>query len=137
MENNKQGDPHEVVAGQKGKYGNITVGVGTGQMRDLEITDFVQAAYEDNRVVTISEIEDGTMCAMVENIGSSGRAPQANIWLSKESFIAVLSTAFIYFDLKGEDIKPLFESIAKNEGIEYRCSDNLKNSFKAKTNKNK
>lgn len=108
------------------KYGKITVGVGTNEMRDLSVTDFVRATYIDGRHVSICSIEDGSISVSVENLVSTGRAPQANIWLSKESLLAVLSTAFIYFDLKDVDLKKLFEETVNGGKIDYQFSDNLK-----------
>lgn len=107
-------------------YGKITVGVGTAERRELEVVDFVQAKYIDGRTVSVSQIEDDSMTITVENIPSSGRAAQANIWLSKESVIAVLSTAILYFNLKGQDLEELFKTSIESDKIDYRFSDNLK-----------
>lgn len=107
-------------------YGKITVGVGTAERRELEVVDFVQAKYIDGRTVSVSQIEDDSMTITVENIPSSGRASQANIWLSKESVIAVLSTAILYFNLKGQDLEELFKTSIESDKIDYRFSDNLK-----------
>lgn len=105
--------------------GKITVGYGTPEQRELEILDFVQAQFKDNRLVCISKIEDGSMVAVVENPVSSGRNPQASIWLSRESFIGMLSTAFLYFSAKGEDLGELMKNSVEKHDIQYTYSDNL------------
>ena len=111
----------------KNMYGKITVGYGTSEQRELEIIDFVQANFKDNRVVSISQIEDGSLIGAVENPPSSGRCPQTSIWLSKESFIGLISTAMIYFNIKGEDMQKLLEESIKGNEVNYSFSDNLSN----------
>lgn len=105
--------------------GKITVGYGTAEQRELEIVDFVQAEFKDHRLISISQIEDGSLVAVVENPASSGRNTQATIWLSKESFVGMLSTAFLYFSAKGEDLGELMKSVVESEDISYTYSDNL------------
>lgn len=106
-------------------YGKITVGVGTSQQTDLEMVDFVQAKFKDNRIITVSEIEDGSLIGVVENVRSSGRASEASIWLSKESFIGLISTAMLYFNIKGEDMQELLKQSLDEEDVKYTFSDNL------------
>ena len=105
--------------------GKITVGYGTAEQRELEIVDFVQAEYKDHRLISISQIEDGSLVAVVENPQSSGRNIQATIWLSKESFVGMLSTAFLYFSAKGEDLSQLMKTVVEKDDIQYSYSDNL------------
>ena len=105
--------------------GKITVGYGTAEQRELEIVDFVQAEFKDHRLISISQIEDGSLVAVVENPVSSGRNTQATIWLSKESFVGMLSAAFLYFSAKGEDLGELMKSVIESEYINYTYSDNL------------
>lgn len=105
--------------------GKITVGFGTTEQKEMEIINFVQAKFKDHRLIGISQIEDDSLVVVVENPMSSGRNTQATIWLSKESFVGVLATAFLYFSAKGEDLGKLIqESVEKNE-INYTLSDNL------------
>ncbi len=106
-------------------YGKITVGVGTNEQRELQIVDFVQAHFKDNRIISVSQIEDGTLVGVVENPPSTGRNTQASIWLSKESFIGLLSTAMLYFNVKGEDIQKLLEESIQGNEVDYSFSDNL------------
>lgn len=106
-------------------YGKITVGVGTPQQTDLEMVDFVQAKFKDDRTVTVSEIEDGSLIGVVENSPLSNRASQASIWLSKESFIGLMSTAMLYFNLKGEDMQELLKQSVDGNEVKYTFSDNL------------
>lgn len=106
--------------------GKITVGYGSSEQRELEIEDFVQAEYKDHRLISISQIEDGSIVAAVENPASSGRNTQATIWLSKESFIGLLATGVLYFSAKGEDLEQLMNEAFEKEDITYAYSDNLK-----------
>jgi hypothetical protein len=106
--------------------GKITVGIGSAQ-REIEIIDFVQCKFKDNRLISVAGLEDGSMFLSVENVPSSGRAAQSNIWLSKESFLGVLSTSILYFGCKGEDLEKLLLDSANNEDvIDFVYSDNLK-----------
>lgn len=106
-------------------HGKITVGVGTGEQRELQIVDFVQAHFKDNRTISVSQIEDGTFVGAVNNHPSTGRETQATIWLSKESFIALLSTALLYFDIKGEDMQKLLAETIQDGKVDYSFLDNL------------
>ncbi len=106
--------------------GKITVGYGSAEQKEIDILDFVQSTYKDNRVITAAGLEDGSMLISVENPASTGRAPQANIWLSKESVLGIISTCFLYFGSKGENIESLFlRSLKDKEIVEFTCSDNL------------
>mgnify|MGYP007100109641 CR=1 FL=1 len=105
--------------------GKITVGYGTAEQRELEIIDFVQAEYKDHRLISVSQIEDGSLVAVVENPKSTGRNTQATIWLSKESFVGMLATAFLYFSAKGEDLGQLMKDVVERDNIDYSYSDNL------------
>ena len=107
-------------------YGKITVGYRTSEQKELQVIDFLQAKFKDNRVISISQIEDGTFIGAVENPPSTGRNTQATIWLSKESLIGLLSTAMLYFNIKGEDLHSLLEQSVSSEDIDYSFSDNLK-----------
>lgn len=110
-------------------YGKIRVGVGTNQQKELEIIDFVQARFKNNRIISISQIEDGSFVGAVENPPSSGRSTQSTIWLSKESFFGLLSTAMLYFNLKGEDMQKLLEESVEGGKVDYSFSDNLKDNL--------
>lgn len=107
-------------------YGKIKVGVGTSEQHELKITEFVRADYKDNRVVSFCAIEDGSFVGAVENPPSTGRNTQSTIWLSKESMIGLISTAMLYFNIKGEDMDALLKETVRGEMIEYTLSDNLK-----------
>jgi len=65
------------------------------------------------------------LVGVVENPPSTGRNTQASIWLSKESFIGLLSTAMLYFNIKGEDIQKLLEESIQGNEVDYSFSDNL------------
>ena len=106
-------------------YGKFTAGYGTSEEKELQIVDFVQANYKDNRIISISHIEDGTFVGAVENPPSTGRITQATIWLTKESFIGLLITAMLYFNAKGEDMQKLIEESITGKEVHYSFSDNL------------
>lgn len=107
-------------------YGKINVGVGTSEQHELKIIDFIRADYKDNRVVSFCAVEDGSFVCAVENPPSTGRNIQSTIWLSKESMIGLLSTAMLYFSIKGEKMDDLLKETLRGEKIEYVLSDNLK-----------
>lgn len=106
--------------------GKVTVGYGQSGQSDLEIVDFVQAEYLDHRLVSISQLEDESYCLVVENPISTSRNPQSVMRLSKESFIGLLSTSFLYFSCKGEDLGEMMKEVVESENIQYTFSDNLK-----------
>ena len=110
-------------------YGKITVGYGGIGQKELQIVDFVQAHFKDNRIISVSQIEDGSLVCAVENPPSTGRNTQSTIWLSKESFIGLLSTAMLYFSVKGEDMQKLLEESVEGGKVDYTFSDNLSDGY--------
>lgn len=108
------------------KNGTITVGFGTPEQKELAIVEYVQAEYKNCRLITVSEIEDGSICCVVENPKSTGRHEQAKIWLSKESFIGMVTTAMLFMNCKGEDFEQAIKEATGGEAIRYRFSDGLK-----------
>lgn len=113
-------------------YGKITVGYGTCEQKELQVTDFVQAQFKDHRLISIAKIEDGSFSCVVENPKSSGRNIQTSIWLSKESLIGLISTAMMYFINSGEDMRTLLEKTTDDNKIRYWFSDNLKDNISQK-----
>lgn len=105
--------------------GKIIVGCGTAEQRELEIVDFLQAEFKGHRLISISQIEDGSLVVAVENPASSGRNTQATIWLTKESFVGMVAAAFLYFSAKGEDFGELIKAAVQRKDINYTYSDNL------------
>lgn len=106
-------------------YGKITVGFGTPEQRELKIIEFLKTTFKDNRVISVSLIEDESFACVVENVTSSGRNEQSTIWLSKESMIGLVSTVMIYFNMKGQDIEELLKQSVDGDNIQYTYSDNL------------
>lgn len=111
---------------EKNKYGSATVGFGTSQEREIPIADYVKSLYKDNRLVSVVRLEDGSFIISVENPGSSGRAAQTSMWLSRESFISLISTSFLYFGCAGENFGELLQECVKKDCLDYDFSDNLK-----------
>jgi hypothetical protein len=107
-------------------YGKITIGVGSNEQREIGIIDFVQATFKDNRLITILTLEnnEGHLLS-IENPTSTGRNPIQNMWLSKESFLGLISTAFIYWNGKNEDLEKLMQESVENNVVNYKLSENL------------
>jgi len=108
------------------KYGVATVGVGTSEKREIPIEEYVKSLYKDNRLVSIVKLEDGSFILSIENPGSSGRATQTSMWLSRESFISLISTSFLYFGCAGENFGELLQECVTKDCLDYDFSDNLK-----------
>lgn len=108
------------------KYGVATVGLGTSQEREIPIEQCVKSLYKDNRLVSIVKLEDDSFILSVENPGSSGRATQTSMWLSRESFISLISTSFLYFGCAGENFAELLQDCVKKDCLDYDFSDNMK-----------
>lgn len=111
---------------EKNKYGVATVGIHTSQEREVPIADYVKSLYKDNRLVSIVRLEDDSFILSVENPESSGRATSSQMWLSRESFISLISTSFLYFGCSGENFGELLQSSVTKNQLDYDFSDNLK-----------
>ena len=103
--------------------GKITIGVGSSMQRDLEVTDFIQTVFPDNRIISVADIEDGTIMCSVENPESTGRAPKQSMWLSKESFAGLISLGILYYSRKGIDLKEEIEDMLKAKEFQFRATD--------------
>ncbi len=113
------------MSAEKESLGCITVGVGTALQREVQIEAFIQVDFPDHRVISVARLEDGSICTTVENTQSSGRNPQSSIWLSKESFIGMITAANLYLLRNGENIDELLKDCVANKDIAYTCSKNL------------
>lgn len=108
-------------------YGKIITGDGT----QIAVADYVQATYKDNRVISVSTLEDGSYILVIENPASSGRATSNQMWLSRESVIGLVGTIMLHMEAKGIDLEQLLKA-AVNPGsdiIQYSMSDNLEQPF--------
>ena len=105
--------------------GKVTVGAGTPKERELEITDFMQSGFKDNRLITIAELEDGSYMFGVENPPSTGRGAQSMLLLTKESLIALVSTAVLYYNSKGWNTQEILRAAMDKDLIDISCSENL------------
>ncbi|MDF2931236.1 MAG: hypothetical protein K0R36_567 [Chryseobacterium sp.] len=109
-------------------YGKATIGFGTPEQKELNIVEFLQAEYKDNRLMSVVMLEDESFIFSVENPVSSGRAPHQSMRLGKESAIGMLSTILLYFNAKlGEEgmQEAIKEASVRNE-INYSTSKNFK-----------
>lgn len=106
-------------------YGKVTTGHGSDTPKELKVTEFVHARYNDNRKITVSKLEDDSMFLTVENPKESGREPQAMLRLSKDSLVGLLTTCLMYSNSVGWDLKELLEIQMNGESVEYSHSDNI------------
>ena len=107
-------------------YGHITIGVGKPEQKDVAITEYLRSTFIDNRFVSVIKLENDAFVISVENLVSSGREPVNQMYLSKESFVALISTAMLYFTCKNEDLNDLLKQVIQGKEINYTCSDNIK-----------
>lgn len=106
---------------KESNYGKVITGSG-----ELEIIDFVQANYLDNRTITVASLEDGSYALLVENPESSGRNTISKMWLSKESTVGLFSTISMHFEAKGINLLDELKQAVNSDGkISYGISDNL------------
>lgn len=110
------------------KYGTVTVGFGSPEQHDIEVQDFVKSVFAGDRFVHVSKLVDGTYCISVENLPSSGRAPQQSMRLSEESFGALMYSCMLYMQVKGMNVETLMTDLQRGSdgNIQYSVSDNLK-----------
>ncbi len=74
----------------KKKYGHITVGVGTPNEKKLEIINFVQCEFKDERKISVAEIEDGTFPLFIHLLPP--------FWISNiYNFINFISKSTVFF----------------------------------------
>lgn len=112
--------------GPQPSKGKITVGFGTPEQREIEIANWVQASFKDNRLATVAEAENNEgFLLSVENPPSSGRYIQNKMWLSKESFVSLVTASMLYFQCKGEDFGALLQESLDSKDIHYRFSNGL------------
>lgn len=106
-------------------YGTVTVGTESLTPKELKIVDFVQSQYKDNRLISVSMLEDDSYVLAVENPVSTGRAIQSTMRLSKESLMGLISGIFLYFECKKEDMGTALKEATGKNLIDYTFSDNL------------
>lgn len=109
-------------------YGKATVGIGTTEMREIDILNYLQAQYKDHRLISIAQVEDDveSFIVTVENPESTGRATKQSIWLSKESLMGFVSAVMLYFTAKKENLDELLKNCVSDKEIGYSVSDNIK-----------
>lgn len=107
------------------KYGKIIAGDGTPERQELEIVDYARASFVNDRIISICKVENDNFVLAVENPSSSDRATQTTMYLTKESFFGLITTAIIYFEKKGEDINGMVDKTISDPEFYYSLSDNL------------
>jgi hypothetical protein len=112
---------------EKSKYGTVTVGCSPGNTeKELEIVDFLQSEYKNHRLITTARLEDGSYVVSVENPESTGRNSSNKMRLSEESYVGLISNAFLYFSARGVSLEDmLMRAVDGREEIDYSYSDNL------------
>lgn len=106
-------------------YGKALVAAGSDSPKELKIVEFLQATFINNRVATLSELEDGNFGLAIESPPSSGRSCQ-NMLLSKQSLMAIISVSTLFLKLKGLNFDlELEKSLGGKDTIDYSCSENL------------
>jgi len=105
-------------------YGTVKIG-GAGNIREVEIKEFIQATFKDNRIVNVCELEDESFILSVENIASSGRGNHSML-LSKDSMFGLFSVMTLFIEKRGFDFQTEVDiALGNKQDIEYSCSKNL------------
>lgn len=108
---------------QQEYYGEVTIGGGGQLQRKAKIKSFLQAEYKDHRLITVFQFEEAFGLS-IENPESTGRSSQ-NMHLSKESLVALLSTAIMYLEMAGMDIRELLNEATKSDNINFSYSKDI------------
>lgn len=108
------------------KIGHLTVGVGTGQEREIQIVNRFSCEYADDRIISVSKLEgeEGYVIA-VDNSDSSGRIQQSSMWLSEISLKGLMSTINLYGAAAKFDIKQDIETIVGSDKFNYLVQGDL------------
>jgi hypothetical protein len=104
-------------------YGEVTLGYGSLEQRKSKIKSFLQAEYKDHRLITVCNFEDA-FGLIIENPQSTGRSNQ-NMHLSKESLVALLSTAIMYLEMSGMDMQELIKQSTNGDNVQFSYSKDL------------
>jgi len=110
---------------EKKEYGHVTVGFETPTETKLEVMEFIQTIYNDNRKITISKLEDDTLFLTVENPKETQRAEQVMMRLSKESFVGLITTCLMYANSTGMDLQGELSKQMGDDKVQYSHSDNI------------
>lgn len=108
---------------EKKNIGEVTLGYGDGPLRKIGITDMVRCEFSDHRLVTVAHTEEDAYLLSVENLQSSGRATQTNMYLTEGSAAALFYTYILYLEHNGIDVNELFKKyILDDQEIKYEFS---------------
>jgi hypothetical protein len=108
----------------KGEYGTISSGLGKDK-KEFAIVDYLRSTFADHRLISVYGVEGDSLVLRVENYQSSGRNPDQQLWLSRESVVGLLGTAMLYFSARGDDLGQLLQQSLKHDQIQYERSDNM------------
>lgn len=102
-------------------YGEITINKGADSEDTIKIVDYMQTTFKDHRLISVVGLEDDKgIVISVENPASTGRATSAQIWLTLESCIGVLSSTMMYLNAKGIDVSKAFEASINKKAIDFK-----------------
>ena len=98
--------------------------VSIDEIKELPIMAYISFEYKNGRTAHIIELENDDIIVSIENTEASGRNPQQNMRLSRDSFVAVLSQMLLYAEKSNMD---LISDLARISGetLNFVCSDNL------------
>jgi len=105
-----------------------------GEVRCLEkgvettkqVESYVQARFTDNRLISVSKLEDETYVLAVENPESTGRATAVHMRLTEESLIGLVTTIHMHINCDSADSEKMLQEATKGKSVDYSFSDNLK-----------
>ena len=103
----------------------ITVGVGTDKERKLKIINGLVAKFTDDRLIQVEEVEGGSYTITVSNPLDSIRSNQS-MWLSKDSFLAVIYTALLYCECGELNIEKRIQECTDDNTVLYNTFGDLK-----------
>lgn len=90
-----------------------------GNRKVLDIINFVQVEFKDNRLVSMGETNEGTYILSVENPEDSERNRQTSIHLTEESLIGLIATIHLFFKETSFPLSEKLGEILKDGQMEY------------------
>lgn len=92
-----------------------TFGKAVGPDGEKEITSVLQIGFADYRSVDVIGVEDGNIHIFLKNDPKTGRNPEQQLALTRESFVAVNAAMVLYAMQNGIDLESEFKNISGDE----------------------
>lgn len=107
-------------------YGKVTLAKGHPEERKVNIAALMQLDFEDGRKCIVAELaENNGYLLEVKNPSDSDRLPSTAMWLTKESFIGLVTTASLFMSSVFDDPhKELLKAIGSDK-VFYTVTDNI------------